>query len=287
MRDGEVECVARGRVGRRNVVRRDLLELVRGRLGWSGMLLDQIVLGEQRGTGLLLDDRGWLWLWRCWRRLLLERRGLDVEDACWVGGGSGGAVVEARSLETEQSVVCFRGWRRGRLRCSRCRRSRLPGRRRWAWRRACSRWWGCRRSLVLFSAVEQGKVCNSRGRRRLRRLTARRRRVRRRRVGTHGAIRRFTEVQKDEIAATRRSRIRLRLRLGGGIDRLHSCEHRLRLSVLAFSLVPRPQRLQLLNRLVLAVELRQLVGKHEANVVLSRTQISEFFQGAERLIKIP
>ena len=43
----------------------------------------------------------------------------------------------------------------------------------------------------------------------------------------------------------------------------------------------------MLYRLVLAAELRELVRKHEADVVLPGTEVSEFLQRPESLVEVP
>ena len=46
------------------------------------------------------------------------------------------------------------------------------------------------------------------------------------------------------------------------------------------------ERLQLLDRLGLAIRLRELVGEHEPDVVLVGTEVGEFLQRAERLVDL-
>ena len=58
-------------------------------------------------------------------------------------------------------------------------------------------------------------------------------------------------------------------------------------SSLPFRLVARPQRLQLLDRLLFATELRELVGEHEPNVVLVGTEIGELLQRPEGFVDFP
>ena len=54
----------------------------------------------------------------------------------------------------------------------------------------------------------------------------------------------------------------------------------------AFGVVALVEHLQLLDRFVFAIRLRELVGEHQPNVVLIGTEIGELLQRAKRLVDL-
>src|SRR5690349_13515622 len=97
---------------------------------------------------------------------------------------------------------------------------------------------------------------------------------------------RLAEIEEHEIATSRRMRVGLRSRLGGWIDCLHALQNRLRVAALPLRLVARPEKLKLFDCLCLAIELRELIGEHQTDVILPRTEIGEFLKRSERFIEV-